>query len=527
MELETKYPTDDSGEPGALPGEPGASAVGRNAMRGASRRGTAARKSEAGEGIPDVATDVVEAFETLPETLPENMGGPPGREMPLKKYGFFTALAMIIGICIGSGIFFKSDNVLAATGGNIALGVAVFCLAAVAIVFGGISFSELASRTEGPGGLIAYANKFVGRRFGAAVGWFTIFGYLPSLLVIVSWAVGIYTCILFNIDAGVVEQMAIGVAFLIVCFIWNTAAPRFSGVFQNVSTVIKLIPLLLIALFGLILGDPVAGFTSQGDTAAIASLAWVAAIGPVAFSYDGWIVSTSIAPELKNAKKTLPIALMVAPIIILLVYVGYFVGVSAYLGPETVMSMGDGHVFFLASQLFGPEFARVVAVCVVIAVMGTVNGLTLSYIRMPFALALTGDIPLAKKIGKLDGRFGMPIASALTAFVLALVWTAFHVITQLTGVLPNSDVSEITIATCYLLFIVLYVKVFRMWRAGEIKSTFKGCVAPILATFGSLFICIGSMQNPTFWLYLAASLTICAAGVVYDIRKRKRRDKDA
>ncbi|MEG0374932.1 MAG: APC family permease [Raoultibacter sp.] len=441
---------------------------------------------------------------------------------PQKKYGFFTALAMIIGICIGSGIFFKSDNVLTATDGNIGLGVLVFCLASVAIVFGGITLSEMAARTEGPGGPIAYANKFVGTRFGAAIGWFTIFGYMPSLIIVVSWAVGIYTCILFNIDAGVVIQTAIGLVFLVICFIWNALAPRFAGAFQNIATIIKLIPLILIAIFGLVLGDPVAGFAEHGTAAAGASLAWVAAIGPIAFSFDGWVVSTTIAPELKDAKRTLPIALMIAPIIILLVYVGYFIGVTTYLGPSTVMSMGDGHVFYLAGQLFGPEFARVVAVAVVIAVMGTVNGLTLSYVRMPYALALSSDIPLSRIIAKRDKRFGMPIASAVFALGIAFVWACLHLITQVAGMLPNSDVSEITIATSYLLYIVLYAKVFRMWRAGEIKSVFKGCIAPILATAGSLFICIGSMQNPTFWLYLAASLIICAAGVVYDRRKQKR-----
>ena len=45
-----------------------------------------------------------------------------------KRYGLFTAIAMIIGIVIGSGIFFKSDNILIATGGNVVLGVIIFCL---------------------------------------------------------------------------------------------------------------------------------------------------------------------------------------------------------------------------------------------------------------------------------------------------------------------------------------------------------------------------------------------------------------
>lgn len=457
------------------------------------------------------------AAEAEASALSEDLAASPPVQ---KKYGFFTALAMILGICIGSGIFFKSDNVLAATGGSIVLGVAVFCLAALAIVFGGISFSEFAARTEGPGGFISYAETFVGKRFGAAVGWFTIFGYLPSIIVVVSWAVGIYTCILFDIDAGLPLQMLIGVAFMVICFAWNTVAPRFAGAFQNVSTVIKLIPLLLVAFFGLVFGDPVAGLSQHGVAAAGASFAWVAAVGPVAFSYDGWICSAAIAPELKNAKKTLPIALVVAPLIILAIYVGYFVGVSTYLGPDTVASMGDGHVFYLAEQLFGPAFAKFVAVSVVVAVMGTVNGLTLSFVRMPYALALQGDIPFAKRVSRLSRRFNMPIASGVMALIISIVWVAAHMITQTFSILPNSDVSEITIATSYLLYIVLYAKVFRMWRAGEIKSAFKGCIAPILATLGSLFICIGSMQNPAFWTYLAASLAICVAGVVYDRRKR-------
>ena len=56
---------------------------------------------------------------------------------PVKRYSLFTAICLIVGICIGSGIFFKSDNILIATGGNVALGVAMMLLAATTIIFGG------------------------------------------------------------------------------------------------------------------------------------------------------------------------------------------------------------------------------------------------------------------------------------------------------------------------------------------------------------------------------------------------------
>ena len=77
--------------------------------------------------------------------------------MQKKQYGLVTAIAMIGGIVIGSGIFFKADNILAYTGGSAALGVAALVIAAVSIVFGALTLGELAARTDAPGGQIAYA----------------------------------------------------------------------------------------------------------------------------------------------------------------------------------------------------------------------------------------------------------------------------------------------------------------------------------------------------------------------------------
>ena len=68
---------------------------------------------------------------------------------PVKRYSLFTAICLIVGICIGSGIFFKSDNILIATGGNVALGVAMMLLAATTIVFGGLTLARFAARTTG------------------------------------------------------------------------------------------------------------------------------------------------------------------------------------------------------------------------------------------------------------------------------------------------------------------------------------------------------------------------------------------
>ncbi|MFU7518165.1 amino acid permease, partial [Clostridium sp. HCS.1] len=83
------------------------------------------------------------------------------------------------------------------------------------------------------------------------------------------------------------------------------------------------------------------------------SASWITAIAPIAFSFDGWIISTSIGHEIKDSKKNLPKALVMAPLFILLLYVLYFLGISIYLGPEKVMALGDAHVDLAANMIFG------------------------------------------------------------------------------------------------------------------------------------------------------------------------------
>ena len=77
--------------------------------------------------------------------------------MKTREYSLFTAIAMIVGTVIGSGIFFKSDNVLIYTDGDVLKGVLVFTLAALGIIFGSLTIAVLASKTKNPENSSAYA----------------------------------------------------------------------------------------------------------------------------------------------------------------------------------------------------------------------------------------------------------------------------------------------------------------------------------------------------------------------------------
>lgn len=434
--------------------------------------------------------------------------------MENKRYGLFTAIALIIGTVIGSGIFFKSDNILIYTKGNVWLGVLVFCFAAIAIVFGCLSISELAKRSDKTGGVISFAGDFCNRKTASSFGWFFGLIYYPTLGVVVSWVVGIYSCILFNLNGSLTNQMTIGAAFLLFCIFYNIFSAKFAGLFQRGATVIKLIPLFIIAIVGLIIGDPQSLNSPQAVEGA-KTLGWLAAIGPIAFAFDGWIVATCITSELKNAKRNLPLALIISPLFILVIYIAYFIGINKLIGTDQILSLKDAHVNLAATKIFGNFGAKLILVCVLVSVMGTVNGLVMAGIRTPYALALDNMAPLSKKLKKMNSKLNMPVNSGILFAVLSGIWYVVHYLTMNFNVLPNSDISEISIVVQYLLYVILYIQVIKLKRSGEIKSKFFGLVAPIFAILGSIIILVGGLQNPLAPLYALFCFVILAIGYLY------------
>lgn len=445
-----------------------------------------------------------------------------------RNYGLFTAITMITGIVIGSGIFFKADDVLAYANYNVLLGVLVFVIAAIAVVFGALTISQLAIRTDKPGGLVSYAEDFVGTGTATAFGWFESFLYLPTLGAVVAWASGIYVSNLLGFeDFSIWRNTVIGLIALTFFYAINILSAKLGGWFQNASMIIKLIPLIVLAVIGLAKGGTGAVVGAAATTFGMdakSSLAWLGAFGPLAFSFDGWIVSTSICHEIKNSKKNLPLALSVAPIFVLVVYLAYFLGIVSFLGVDTVKEVGDNAVYLASSTLFGDTVSKLVLVAVVISILGTVNGVSLGLIRLPYSLAIRNMMPASNVFKKENKKLGgMPVNSGLLVYALSVVYLFINYFVMTSDAqlhffgkevaVCNLDISSIAICVLYLTYIILYVAVIKLWKKGEIKNTFLGLICPILGTIGSLIIFSGSVVDPVFFIY--ALICIIFIGIAY------------
>lgn len=417
------------------------------------------------------------------------------------RYSLVTAVFLIMGICIGSGIFFKSDNVLVATGGSVALGVAMFGIASVYIVFGGLTLSLFTARTDGAGGIIDYASRFVSPAFGHVMGIFYTFCYMPSIQAVIFWVTGVYACQALGLPDSLELQMGIGLAALLACSALNVLSPRLAGRFQDANTVLKVVPLLAVGAIGAFavasgnIGAGDAAPAGRQAMAGAAGLSWLAAAGPVAYSFDGWTIATSIAPELRDSRRNLPIALVVAPLCILALYLCYFVGLSLTLGPERVMEAGDGSLGLFFSTVMGEGASRLPVFVAFLAVLGVGNGVTLGHARMPQALGLRGEIPHARWVARTDPHWLSPVNSSAVALASSLAWMVVHYLTQRHGLIPNGDVSEVTVSLCMLLMVPILLSAVRLWRRGEAGAV-RGLLAPALGSAACLLVSVGALADP-------------------------------
>lgn len=444
-----------------------------------------------------------------------------------RKYGLLMAIAMIVGIVIGSGIFFKADDILVLTNGNVALGCIVLIIGAAGIIFGGITIAEWAKVTDDTGGLISYAEKAFGKKFAFFIGWFQMVVYYPSLVAVVSWVAANYIIQLFsNITILKDYVWVITIIFMLSLYVINSVSVRIAGYIQTSAMFIKLIPLFLIGILGLCFGDPSSIDMSSVSVSGI--MAGSSAIVAAAFSYDGWAIAPSICHEIKNAKRNLVIALTVAPVLILVVYMVYYLGMVFLLGPQQIMTLQDQAFEAVAMKLAGPVFAKVLLTCVVVSVIGSCNGIIMGSCRIPRAMALRKELPYAHKLVKLHPKYDVSFLSHGISLVLSFIWLGIHYASLYSPTLQHLklDVSGLPIVIMYMFYFALYIGVIRYAKQGHIKNIFLGYFSPVLACIGAGVVIYGGMASDNGWVYLLISLALLATGATMLSYLKKKENYD-
>ena len=423
-----------------------------------------------------------------------------------EKYGISVAIAMVVGIVIGSGVFFKADDVLVATGGSLPLAILAWFIGGMIMVVSAYSFSIAARRVSKSNGIVDYVEAGYGKRAGFYTGFFMAYIYYPALTGVLAWVSALYTSILFGIEGYGLWGIALG--YLLAIVVLNYLSPILSGKFQVSATVIKLIPLGLVAVVGLIVGlfngTTVDNFTNTASVATSGG-GLATAVLATAFAYEGWIVATSINGELKNAKKTLPRALVIGSLIVMAVYIFYYIGLAGTLENQVFADEGDNAVNLAVSTLFGTFAGTALTVFVIVSCLGTLNGLMLGTSRSLYSLALRGQAIKPEFFKEISSKNNAPKRAILFSVPLMLAWGTIwfgNFEGWFNGFL---DISELPIAFLYAIYIAVYVWIMRTFKEG---NTFERFVLPLLSTAGSFYIMFAAMQKDMFLIFVLITIGI-------------------
>ena len=444
-----------------------------------------------------------------------------------KKYGLITAIAMVIGIVVGSGVFFKAEKILVATGGDLSLAILAWIIGGVIMVVCAYVFAVMATKYEHVNGIIDYAEATLGRGYGYYVGWFLTFIYYPSMTSVLAWVSARYLCVLIGFDIVGAECLAISAFFLIANYALNALSPKLAGKFQVSTTIIKLIPLLLMAVAGLIVGlsngMTVENFNTVVDASIGKGGALLAAVVATAFAYEGWIIATSINAELKDAKKNLPIALVLGTIAIVVIYILYYIGLAGGITNAELMQGGEAGAKMAFSAIFGKVGGTALFVFVVISCLGTLNGLMLGCTRGMYSIAVRNEGPRPDVFRQIDPITNMPTNSAIIGLLLCGMWLLYFFGANLTASWFGPvcfDSSELPIITIY----AFYIPIFLMFMIREKEQhAVKQFVMPTLGICGCLFMvyaAIAAHGQAVLW-YLLVFAVIMLVGMLLRGKNRK------
>ena len=381
-----------------------------------------------------------------------------------KRYGLITAICVVVGIVVGSGVFFKAEKILVCTDGRTTLGILAWLIGGIIMVSCAYVFGVLASHHEKCNGIVDYAEEMCGEKYGYIVGWFMATIYYPTLTSVLAWVTARYFSVLVGWDIVGPQCMAMAGFLLILAYVSNSLSPIIAGKVQVATTVIKFIPLLLMAIvgtiFGLHSGMTFENFSYVAQDAGPAGPALFTAVCATSFAYEGWIIATSINSEIKDSKKNLPRALFFGSLIVVFIYIVYYMGLAGTVDNETMMAGGEEGAKIAFTTLFSRIGGTGVFVLIVVSCYGVLNGLMMANVRGFYSLAIRGKGYNPKMFCQVDPVTNMPSNASIMGLLIAGWWLLYFYGANLTAPWFGPfcfDTSELPIITIYAMYIPLFL----------------------------------------------------------------------
>jgi len=440
-----------------------------------------------------------------------------------RRLGLWSAVAIVIGSVIGSGIFRSPAGVAERLPGPTAM-LLVWLAGGLFALCGTLTLAEVGSAIPQTGGVYAYLREGWGRLVAFLFGWAEVVVIRAAALgaIAMTFAEYFLRVLGFNPAEAPYSDWRHYVAALAIAITasLNVLGVRWGAVVQILTTIAKYGGLLFIVLLAFVLGGgaEAAGVAPVCTPATARAGLGIGAVGlaliSVLWAFDGWADLTFIGGELRDARRTLPRALVVGSLLV----AGMYVLVNlAYLRVLTFDEIRCSPLVAaeVAERLIGRGGVGFVAATVMISTFGTLNAALLTAPRIFFAMA--DDGLFFRRVASVHPRWETPWVAIGLAAALGIAWVLVRTFEQL------ADAFVTAIIPFYALGVAA---VFVLRRRPGYDPGFRVPgypVVPALFVLATLFILGNALWDPSSRLATLVTLGLVVLGIpVYHLTVGRR-----
>jgi basic amino acid/polyamine antiporter, APA family len=326
------------------------------------------------------------------------------------------AALVVIGGIIGGGVFLNPYIVAQRTESGLAL-LMMWIGAGFLTLIGALCYAELGARRPHAGGSYVYLREAFGPLAGFLFGWTMLLVIYSGSTAAVATIFASYTTSVFGLPASMVTPLATGALVLVAGL--NMFGLKFGAQLQNLFTLLKLLAVAVLVVCGLFLAG--AGSTPiLAVDPARSGVGFMSASLPVLFAYSGFTYLNNLAGEVREPQRTLPRALFVGMLGVIVAYALINVAYLAVLGHDG-LAHSRAPAADVMGKVFGSAGAKLIAVGIAISTFGFCNITLVSGARV---LQVMGEDGLFfAMVGRLNPRYHTPniALTLLTGWSIVLV----------------------------------------------------------------------------------------------------------
>lgn len=409
--------------------------------------------------------------------------------------GLWTLTALVVGNMIGSGVFLLPAS-LAPYGGASFLGWVVTAGGSMAI---GLVFARLARRMPAAGGPYAYTREAFGDFAGFLVGWGYWISSWSAVAAIAVAMVGYLGALVPAATASPVAAAASAIVAIVLLTAVNVAGVRQAGIVQLATTVIKILPLLAVALFGLSRFE-VSHFQPFNPTGGSLFAAVQGCLALTLWAFLGLEAATVPAGDVRDPRRTIPRATLLGIGIAATLYI---VATAAVMGmvPHEVLASSTAPFADAARVLWGSGAGSLVALGAFVSCFGALNGWILIASQVPMAIARHGLFPpsFARLSPRGTPAFGLLLSSTLACLLVIANYTK-ALVAMFTGMILLSTLASL-IPFVFCAMADLQIAITERSRGAHEPLGRAFGITGIAFVYG-LLATAGSGQETVFWGFL-------------------------